>query len=195
MRTDKQLVSASKFLSFVLRHKPQEIGLQLDANGWAIIEELILKGNNYGQGVNRTPHLTYDLISTVVAHDDKTRYAISDDGLRIRANQGHSIEVDLQLEVKQAPNVLYHGTAECFLDSILVQGIVKGSRQYVHLSTDLHTAFTVGIRHGKVALLEVAAAQMVGAGHSFFLSENNVWLTDRVPPEFIRQIQVSPNHG
>ena len=172
------LVSTSKFLSLVLRHQPEIIGLSLDDSGWADIDTLIRLSQ---------PHkpLTRALIEQVVEKNSKQRFAISDDGRRIRANQGHSIEVELGLQPLAPPTLLYHGTATRFVDAIRREGLVKRSRQHVHLSADAETATAVGARHGKPAVLIVRAGDMAAAGHAFFRSENGVWLTDAVPVRFI----------
>jgi len=173
------LVSVSKFLSLVLRHKPEEIGLILDANGWADVDDLIQRANQNG---NR---LTRSLLEQVVAENDKKRFAFSDDGSRIRASQGHSIQVDLALPSSKPPGTLFHGTAARFIESIRAQGLHSANRQHVHLSLDAETATKVGSRHGRPVILVIRAGEMAAAGHQFFLSANGVWLTERVPVEFI----------
>lgn len=165
----------SKFLSFILRHNPQSIKLKLDAQGWAEIDELIEKSKEI--------KLTRELIEEVVRDNDKQRFII--DGNRIRANQGHSINIDLALEAVRPPKVLYHGTATRFLNAIMQEGLTKQSRQHVHLSQDIETATIVGKRHGKVVILEVNAQKMFEEGYEFYLSENGVWLTDRVAVEYL----------
>ncbi|MGJ7901587.1 RNA 2'-phosphotransferase [Lysobacter sp. 1R34A] len=177
--TAVNLTKTSKFLSLVLRHEPDAIGLSLDGNGWADIDELIRLANAAGKPVTRA------LIDEVVRDNDKQRFAISDDGTRIRANQGHSIEVDLALTALAPPAVLYHGTATRFAKSIRNLGLVKQSRQHVHLSSDPDTAIKVGSRHGKALVLSIRAGDMHARGLSFFQSANGVWLTDAVAPEFI----------
>ncbi len=179
IRMPNDVVSTSKFLSLILRHKPETIGLTLDENGWAEVEELIAKANQHGKHWNRA------LIERVVAENDKKRFAFSEDGKRIRASQGHSVEVDLALVPQVPPDVLFHGTATRFLDSIKQQGLIPGNRQHVHLSLSRETAVSVGKRHGKVAVLTVQAGEMNRAGHAFYVSENGVWLTERVPVEFL----------
>ena len=175
-----RLVSTSKFMSLILRHKPETIGLTLDANGWADIDELLRLAKARGKALDRK------VIEQVVADNDKQRFIISEDGSRIRANQGHSISIDLALTPREPPSVLFHGTATRFLDSIREQGLLHGNRQHVHLSLEQATAVNVGRRHGKPVILEVAAKRMREEGHIFFLSENGVWLTEHVPTLFIR---------
>ncbi|UJB17943.1 MULTISPECIES: RNA 2'-phosphotransferase [Lysobacter] len=177
--TAVSLTKTSKFLSLVLRHEPEAIGLTLDANGWADIEELIDLANASGKPVTRA------LIDEVVRDNDKQRFAISEDGLRIRANQGHSIEVDLALTALEPPATLYHGTATRFAKSIRNLGLVKQSRQHVHLSSDQATAIKVGSRHGKPLVLKIRSGEMHARGLAFFRSENGVWLTEAVAAEFI----------
>jgi putative RNA 2'-phosphotransferase len=169
----------SKFLSFVLRHKPDSIGLVLDQRGWASIEDLIEKGNAAGTSFGRA-----DLLS-VVETSDKKRFSLSDDGQRIRAAQGHSVAVDLGLSSREPPSVLYHGTATRFVDAIVSEGLKPRARQHVHLSVDEATAHRVGLRHGKPAIFKVEAGRMHGKGFKFFIADNGVWLTDLVPPEFL----------
>ena len=177
--TAVHLTKTSKFLSLVLRHEPEAIGLSLDENGWAEIDELIRLANAGGKPVTRA------LIDEVVRDNDKQRFAISADGTRIRANQGHSIEVDLALTALEPPATLYHGTATRFAKSIRNIGLVKQSRQHVHLSSDPDTAIKVGSRHGKALVLSIRAGEMHARGLSFFQSANGVWLTDAVAAEFI----------
>ncbi|MFO0968239.1 MAG: RNA 2'-phosphotransferase [Gemmataceae bacterium] len=173
------LVQTSKLLSLVLRHKPEEIGLSLDANGWADIDELIRLANQSGHSLTRS------LLEQVVAENDKKRFALSADGRRIRASQGHSVDVDLALEPAEPPEVLFHGTASRFLDSIRAQGLHSAQRQHVHLCADRETALKVGRRHGRPVVLVIRAREMAAAGHRFFVSANGVWLTDAVPPAFL----------
>jgi putative RNA 2'-phosphotransferase len=173
------LVQLSKFLSLVLRHKPEEIGLTLDPNGWAGVDDLIRLANAGGRPFTRP------LLEQIVAGNDKRRFAFSPDGQRIRASQGHSVEVDLALAPAVPPELLYHGTATRFLASIRTQGLLPGSRQHVHLSHDAATARKVGQRHGRPAILTIAAQTMSSAGHLFYLSANQVWLTEHVPVVFI----------
>lgn len=179
MKMDKnKLTKTSRFLSLVLRHKPQEIGLTLDENGWADVDELIRAVNRSGR------FLTLDMLREVVATNDKQRFAFDETGTKIRASQGHSIDVDLDLTVIAPPDVLYHGTAFGFLPSIHEKGLVPGKRQYVHLSSDVKTAVNVGSRHGRPVVLIVDAKRMHADGHPFYLSENKVWLTAHVAPQY-----------
>lgn len=182
----KHLVKTSKFLSLVLRHKPQTIDIQLDDQGWVAIDLLLRKAADHGRDIDR------DLLERVVTTNDKQRFAISEDGLRIRANQGHSVEIDLDLPPVAPPETLYHGTVERFLDSIRRMGLIKGSRRHVHLSADLETAKRVGDRRGSAVILIVRAGEMHGAGREFYVSKNQVWLTDQVPTEFI---EFPPSRG
>jgi putative RNA 2'-phosphotransferase len=174
------VVRVSKFLSLILRHKPEAIGLTLDEHGWVEVEELIRLANRSGRSLTRS------LVERAVAENDKRRFALSADGTRIRANQGHSVAVDLALSPVEPPELLYHGTATRFLDSIRSQGLHAGSRQHVHLSPDVVTATKVGQRHGRPVVLVIRARAMHAAGHAFFLSANGVWLTARVPVEYLR---------
>ena len=173
------LKSDSKFLSLVLRHQPEAIGLTLDAEGWADVDVLIAAAGKHRRALSR------ERIARIVATSDKQRFKLSDDGQRIRANQGHSIEVDLKLTPRVPPAVLFHGTASRHLDSIRQTGLEKRSRQHVHLSPDEQTAIKVGQRHGKPVVLAVQAGEMHAAGHVFYLSDNGVWLVDAVPSAFL----------
>jgi len=176
-----QHIEISKFLSFVLRHKPEAIGLMLDAEGWADIESLIVCANQSGQT------LTSPLLQEVVETSDKKRFTISEDGLRIRAAQGHSTpSVAIAHEEKKPPEFLFHGTAARFLDSIRQQGLVAGSRHHVHLSEDEQTATAVGQRYGKPVVLKIKALRMFEHGFKFYQADNGVWLTDRVSIKFIQ---------
>jgi putative RNA 2'-phosphotransferase len=173
-------IKISKFLSLVLRHSPETIHLNMDKNGWVNINELIDNANNY-----KNMHLNTDLIKLIVENNDKQRFKISDDGKRIRANQGHSITVDVELQSKTPPDILYHGTANHSLDSIMKEGLRPMARQFVHLSSTEEIALTVGKRHGKPIVLYINAKNMYEEGYKFYLSENKVWLVDKVPVEYI----------
>ena len=177
------LVKISKLLSLVLRHNPGAIGIELDEQGWVEVEVLLAAISKRRQPIDR------EKLQEVVATNDKKRFAFSEDGLRIRASQGHSLEVDLGLEAVEPPEVLYHGTATRFLDPIMERGLVPGSRQHVHLSADQATAQKVGARHGKSVILVVDCAAMRAAGAEFYRSANGVWLTAAVAPEFLRVIE------
>lgn len=170
----------SKFMSLVLRHKPETIGLKLDAQGWAKVDDLLEKMNQHGKRINRR------LLEQVVATNDKKRFTFDADGTRIRANQGHSIQIELGYVPETPPEILYHGTARRFIDSIFKSGLEKRQRHHVHLSADIPTALNVGGRHGKPVILEVLAGAMSEQGHAFYRSKNGVWLTDHVPTEFLR---------
>jgi putative RNA 2'-phosphotransferase len=169
----------SKFLSLVLRHKPETVGLSLDTQGWASIDELVLRSNDAGVRFSREDVLH------VIETSDKKRFSLSDDGALIRAAQGHSVAVDLGLQPQVPPSSLYHGTATRFLSAILSYGLKPRARQQVHLSTNQATALLVGQRHGKPTVLIVDALEMHRRGFLFFLADNGVWLTDQVPPEFL----------
>ena len=177
---NKQYIKLSRFLSLVLRHRPQRIGLRLDRHGWAQVDELLTKATEARVSLNE------DLLAQIVAENDKQRFSFSEDGVRIRANQGHSIPVDLELDPLTPPELLYHGTAVRFLDSIKQKGLISKSRQHVHLSPDEDSARRVGQRHGKPVVLIVQAGQMEADGCRFYRSVNGVWLTTAVPPEYIR---------
>lgn len=170
---------ASKFLALILRHEPQKYGIELDSEGWTEIEGLLKALFRHGVDMTR------EQLDELVASSDKQRFAISADGTKIRANQGHSVQVELNLPSEVPPPILYHGTIEAVVPAIRTQGLVKGQRHDVHLSADIVTAKAVGGRRGKPIVLAVKAAEMVAAGHVFKRSANGVWLVDHVPPEFI----------
>lgn len=173
------MVKKSKFLSLVLRHKPETINLQLDEAGWVSVEAILEACRKYNFD------LSYDELHEVVETNDKKRFAFSDDGKRIRASQGHSIDVELGYTPKEPPEKLFHGTATRFLDSIKEKGLIKGERHHVHLSQDFETAVKVGSRRGKSVVLEIDSKRMHIAGIEFFISENGVWLTETVPTDYI----------
>ena len=176
----KHHTEISKFLSFVLRHQPDAIGITLDIEGWVDIAVLITAATKDGKT------LDIELIRDVVATSDKKRFFISEDGLRIRAVQGHSTQsVDINYKEQVPPEFLYHGTATRFLESIYKDGLTSGSRHYVHLSQDEQTALAVGHRHGQPIVLVIKALQMHEQGFKFFRAENGVWLTSRVPVKSI----------
>ena len=166
-------------MSLALRHQPDVIGIGLDDEGWVPVLELI-------KGINKKGiKLDYNGLKIIVAENNKKRFSFNDDGSKIRANQGHSIEVDLKLQSIEPPVVLYHGTVGKFMASINENGLIKGNRQHVHLSKDKETATNVGSRRGIPTILTVNAKMMYDAGYEFYLSKNGVWLTDFVPVEFI----------
>jgi putative RNA 2'-phosphotransferase len=177
--TDKQTIRISKFLSLILRHEPERVGLTLGEAGWIPVDDLLgaLKHNGI--------EVTRENLSHIVATSDKKRFAFSDDGLKIRANQGHSVEVDLEYSPQPPPEILYHGTATRFLDSISQNGLQKMDRHDVHLSAETKMTMQVGGRHGKPALLTIRAGEMHRAGFAFRRSPNGVWLVDHVPARFI----------
>ena len=176
---DTQKKKTSKFLSYVLRHHPELIGLYLDENGWANVEELIEKSTKDSQG------FTFEELDEIVQTNDKKRFIFNDDKSKIRANQGHSIAIDLALKPQQPPEFLFHGTAQANVKSILEKGIEKRNRQHVHLSQDKEMATKVGMRHGKPVILTIKTKEMFTDGIQFYLSENNVWLTDFVDAKYI----------
>lgn len=177
---NNQTTHISKFFSLVLRHKPEAIGLTLDAEGWADIAQLLQAAAKQGK------HISRELLQEVVDTNDKKRFAISEDGLKIRAVQGHSTKaVDISYEPKEPPELLFHGTATRFLQSIKKQGLIHGSRQYVHLSDNEQTAVAVGQRHGLPVVLKVQARLMHEQGIAFYQADNGVWLTDAVPTQFL----------
>ncbi|MCI2261485.1 RNA 2'-phosphotransferase [Xanthomonas indica] len=179
----KQHTEISKFLSFVLRHEPQAAGITLDSEGWAEVDTLIVGAAKAGKVFDAA------LVRAVVDGSDKKRFALSDDGRRIRAVQGHSTEsVAIQYEAKVPPEFLYHGTATRFLDAILAEGLRAGQRHHVHLSQNIATATTVGQRHGTPVVLKVEALRMHQQGVAFFQADNGVWLTQAVPSSFLSEI-------
>lgn len=176
------LENISRYLSLILRHRPDIIGITLDEHGWANVDELI-KGV-----VQNNPGFNMQVLEKIVDTDNKQRYSFNDDKTLIRANQGHSIPVDVELEEKEPPEYLYHGTGEKYVKSIDRQGLIPKSRLYVHLSKDTDTAIKVGKRHGNCVLYVVKAAEMYRDGYKFYLSQNGVWLTDKVPVKYLEQL-------
>ena len=184
MSNEREIIRISKFLSLVLRHKPDQIGLELDSNGWADINILIKKCNELN-----IP-LTLDILKHIVETNSKKRFAFNDQSDKIRANQGHSIEVELELKPIEPPIALYHGTAERFVSSILETGLIKQQRQHVHLSSTFETALAVGRRHGRPFVFKILAQQMFSDKYEFFLSDNGVWLTENVPTKYLKEYAV-----
>jgi putative RNA 2'-phosphotransferase len=176
---EKDRNKISRFLSLVLRHSPETIGLQLDENGWVDVNELMARSASAGNTFSRAE------LEEVVALNDKQRFAFNEEKTRIKANQGHSVEVALQLEEKVPPEWLYHGTVERFLENIRAEGLQKMKRHHVHLSADKTTAEKVGSRRGEAVILMVRSGEMGRDGLTFFLSDNGVWLTESVPAKYI----------
>ena len=172
----------SMYIALVLRHKPEAAGITLDEHGWANVDDMI-------KGINQHMPLTRDQLEKIVRTDNKRRYSFNEDHSLIRANQGHSIAVDVELKQAVPPCVLYHGTGEKYVDSILRKGLLPKSRLYVHLSKDTATAETVGKRHGKPVVFSIDAEAMVKDGYVFYLSENQVWLTKEVPVRYLKKIE------
>ena len=184
MSAGNALKSTSIFLSLILRHKPEEIGITLDEHGWAEVDELIERMNRSG---DRHQPLTRELLEEIVRTDGKQRYSFNEDHTLIRANQGHSIPVDVELEEKVPPAVLYHGTGEKYVPSINAQGLLPKGRLYVHFSPDVETARKVGGRHGKPVIYTIDCAGMAADGYKFYLSANKVWLTKAVPAKYLKK--------
>ena len=180
--SDSRLVKISKYLSKYLRHTPDAIGIKLAPSGWVAVDELLT-----ACAKNKFP-ITRQELEAVVESDEKQRFSFDSTGTLIRANQGHSVKVDLQLEPLVPPDKLYHGTGRKSVESILQTGLSKMSRLHVHLSKDIATAQTVGARHGKAVVFAVHAATMHQAGYIFYCSANGIWLVDDVPPEYLQKI-------
>jgi putative RNA 2'-phosphotransferase len=178
MSPDRQ-TKLSKYLSYHLRHAPQELGLILEPGGWVSIDALLT-----AMAQDRHPTTRAELAAIVVS-SDKQRFAIDPTGQKVRANQGHSTAVDLQLTPLNPPATLYHGTPATALSTILAQGLQKMARHHVHLTADRQMASKVGARSGKPVILQVDAAAMAAAGLVFYCSDNGVWLTDAVPPQYL----------
>lgn len=181
MEDPHEIIRLSKFLSYILRHHPEAIDLELDPHGWAHIPTLLIKAGKEGKSIGR------EEILEVVASGTKNRFSISEDEMYIRANYGHSVDVDLALRSRKPPDILYHGTASKNVESIKEKGLHSGGRNYVHLSAEKSDAVSVGQRHGKPVVLTVQATQMHEAGHRLYRAENEkgIWLVKKVPPEFI----------
>ena len=174
--------SVSKFISLILRHKPETIGIVLDEHGWADVDDLIT-------GISRTYPLTKEELEEIVRTDEKQRYSFNESHTLIRANQGHSIPVDVELEEMTPPTYLYHGTGEKYVSAINEQGLIPKSRLYVHLSEDYDTAVKVGTRHGKAMVYRIDAKRMGDDGFTFYRSINCVWLVKNVPVKFMKLIR------
>ena len=169
-----------RYLCFILRHRPEAAGIALDEHGWADVKELIA-----GIAEKKDRSFCRDTLEEIVRTDSKQRYAFNEDRTKLRANQGHSIPVDVELERKEPPEILYHGTGEKYAESIDAQGLIPKSRLYVHLSGDRETAEAVGRRHGKPVIYLVHSGRMSRDGYAFFLSRNGVWLTKSVPAGYL----------
>ena len=185
MPEQKEITRISKFLSLVLRHRPEMIGIVLEESGWTSVESLIERSASAGMQFDRS------ILATVVETNNKKRFAFDDTGEKIRANQGHSVDVELGYAALEPPQILYHGTAEKFVNSIQQTGLEKRDRHHVHLSTSLATAVAVGQRHGKPVVFEVMAGAMYREGFIFYQSENAVWLTESVPGKFLQLHQIT----
>lgn len=172
----------SKFVSLILRHKPEVIGITLDEHGWADVEKLVA-------GIQRTQAFDMEMLEEIVRTDHKQRYSFNEDKTLIRANQGHSVPVDVELSVIKPPEVLYHGTGQKYVDSIDKIGLIPKSRLYVHLSGDIDTAVKVGSRHGKPVVYRVASGRMEEDGYVFYRSVNGVWLTKEVSVSYLEKIR------
>ena len=175
------LIDISRFISLILRHKPEAIGISLDEHGWANVSELI-------EGINKQQPFDMAMLEEIVATDNKQRYSFNEDKTLIRANQGHSIPVDVELPQVNPPEFLWHGTGEKYTESIDKNGLIPKSRLYVHLSADIETATAVGMRHGKPVIYKVKSGEMAKDGFGFYLSVNGVWLTDRVPIKYLEKL-------
>lgn len=174
------LTNTSRYLSLILRHKPEVIGVTLDEHGWADVKEII-------EGINRTQPFDMELLEEIVRTDHKQRYSFNEDKTKIRANQGHSVPVDVELEEVMPPEILWHGTGEKYMESIERMGLIPKSRLYVHLSSGEETAVKVGSRHGKPVIYRVEAGLMAKEGYVFYRSVNGVWLTKEVPVRILKK--------
>ncbi|MFO0889031.1 MAG: RNA 2'-phosphotransferase [Isosphaeraceae bacterium] len=181
----QRLIRISKYLAKHLRHAPDRLGLTLEPGGWVRVDDLLAAARRHGFRI-----ALEDLVACVRS-DDKQRYAFDPTGERIRANQGHSVAVDLQLEERQPPETLYHGTVERFVPSILREGLLRGKRHHVHLSKDVATAAKVGARRGEPVIFAVDSGRMSREGCPFYLSANGVWLTDAVPPQYLSRTAIT----
>lgn len=178
---EKELTELSRFLSLILRHKPEAAGIALDGHGWAKMDELL-------EGIRKTRPISMEILEEIVRTDKKMRYSFNEDKTKIRANQGHSIEVDVELKREEPPEFLYHGTGEKFVSSIEKKGLLPKSRLYVHLSGDPEMAKIVGSRHGKPVVFLVESGRMAKDGYVFFRSVNGVWLTGKVPEKYLKRL-------
>lgn len=177
---EKRKTKISKFLSLILRHQPEVVGLSLEENGWIEVQKLIKACADYGKS------FTFAELKSVVETNDKKRFAFNEDERKIRANQGHSIEIEIEFEKKLPPEILYHGTAEKNVGVIFAEGLKKMSRHHVHLSAETETATKVGMRYGKPVIFQVDTVAMIAEGFEFYVSANGVWLVEYVPPKFLK---------
>lgn len=177
---EKRKTKISKFLSLILRHQPEVVGLNLEENGWVSVEKLIKSCADYGKS------FTFAELKSIVETNDKKRFAFNENETKIRANQGHSVEVEIEFEKQTPPEILYHGTAEKNVGLIFGEGLKKMSRHHVHLSSETETAEKVGMRYGKSVIFQVDTAAMIEEGFEFFVSANGVWLVENVPPKFLK---------
>ncbi|MBA5794048.1 RNA 2'-phosphotransferase [Flavobacterium sp. xlx-214] len=180
MTKEKELTDKSKFLSLVLRHQPETIGIKLDENGWTDVNLLIEKVNQSGVKLDKST------LIEIVSTNSKKRFAFNENQDKIRASQGHSVNIELGYINQKPPRILFHGTSEKNVESILKIGLEKRNRQHVHLSNDIETALKVGQRHGKPIILEISTGDMFKDNFTFFISDNNVWLTDNVPNKYVK---------
>lgn len=180
--TQSELINLSKFLAYILRHNPSAANISLDENGWAEVDKLIAGINTAGRKID------IHMLEQIVREDKKNRYSFNKDKSKIRANQGHSVDVEVDMTECAPPDILYHGTAKRFLESIKEQGILRCSRRFVHLSGDIKTAFAAGSRHGKPIVLVIDAKQMVADGYRFYLSSNGVWQSADIPWKYVKRI-------
>ncbi|MEO8285508.1 MAG: RNA 2'-phosphotransferase [Chloroflexota bacterium] len=179
---DARLVKTSKYLSKHLRHQPERLGINLAPGGWVDVDELLAACASHNMPISR------EELEEVVKRNNKQRFSFDPTGRLIRANQGHSVDVDLQLDPVKPPDVLYHGTAQHLVETLRREGLKKMSRHHVHLSAEMETARNVGARHGRPAVFKVRASEMHNDGHKFYRSDNGVWLVDSVPPEYIELV-------
>ena len=177
----------SKFLCYILRHNPESIGVKLDLNGWAVIDDLIDKINT-SKTSNKGLTINHDLLHEIVKTDDKARYSISEDGKNVRANQGHSIEINLMLDDAVPPSFLFHGTSRKNIKSISILGLTKKNRHHVHLSSSKDNALKVAARRHNPIILTIRSGEMSSNGFKFYISKNGVWLTERVPSKYIAEV-------
>lgn len=176
---EKRKTHISKFLSLILRHKPETVGLTLDSNGWVEVEKLLEACARKGNAFSRAE------LDEVVKTNEKKRFAFDENRTKIRASQGHSIDVEIEFEERKPPEILYHGTAEKNVETIKQKGLMKMRRHHVHLSSDVETALSVGKRYGKPVVFKIKTGEMLTRGYKFFISANKVWLIDEVPPLFL----------